>query len=128
MPRVADYSIVADGGVVEFTQDTITFEVPANIDAGSRSILGFMVKVWSADETSLTLRINGTKVWTWGSSGGSDYPKRMPYIQSFDDGDPSVGEAVGFDQLRLQLIQIAGMYSEGVGMLFGSGSTGWHEI
>ena len=41
MHRVADYSIVADGGVVEFTQDTITFEVPAAIDSGLRSILGF---------------------------------------------------------------------------------------
>jgi hypothetical protein len=52
----------------------------------------------------------------------------MPYVQSFDDGDETAGEAVGFEQLRVQLFQIAGMYSEGVGMLFGSGNTGWQQI
>ena len=36
MARVADYSIIADAWVVEATQDTIDFEVPSTIDAGSR--------------------------------------------------------------------------------------------
>jgi hypothetical protein len=52
----------------------------------------------------------------------------MPYAQWFGEGEASVGEAVGFEQLFSQLVQIAGMYSEGVGMLFGSGNAGWHEI
>jgi hypothetical protein len=53
----------------------------------------------------------------------------MPFAQSFDDGNENnVGEAVGFDQLCDQLIQLSGMFSEGVGMLFGGGASGWHEI
>ena len=63
MARVADYSIIRDAWVVEFDQDTIDFEVPGNIDKGSRSILGFMVQVDNNDDLTLTLRMNGTTVW-----------------------------------------------------------------
>jgi len=70
MARVADYSIIADGWVVEATQDTVNFEVPSTIDAGSRSILGFMLEVDNLDDLTLTLRLNGTKVWTWSYSEG----------------------------------------------------------
>ena len=77
MARVADYSIVADGWVVEATQDTRNFEVPSTIDAGSRSILGFMLDVYNLDDMTLTLRLNGTKVWTWSYSGGSSLPVRF---------------------------------------------------
>jgi hypothetical protein len=65
MPRVADYSIIADGWVLEFSQNSINFEVPSTIDAGSRSILGFMLHVECLGDMTLTLRINGTKVWDW---------------------------------------------------------------
>ena len=71
MARVADYSIVADGWVVEATQDTINFQVPATIDAGSRSILGFTLQVDNLDDLTLTLRLNGTKVWTWNYPDGN---------------------------------------------------------
>jgi hypothetical protein len=77
MARVADYSIIADGWVVEATQDTISFTVPSTIDAESRSILGFMLDVDNLDDMTLTLRLNGTKVWTWNYSGGSSYPVRF---------------------------------------------------
>lgn len=77
MARVADYSIVADGWVVEATQDTRNFEVPSTIDAGSRSILGFMLDVANQESLTLTLRMNGTKVWTWHYSGGSSHPVRF---------------------------------------------------
>jgi len=77
MARVADYSIVADGWVVQGVQDTVNFEVPSTIDAGSRSILGFMLEVDNLDDLTLTLRLNGTKVWTWNYSGGSHLPVRF---------------------------------------------------
>lgn len=70
MARVADYSIIADGWVLERDKDTIDFEVPSNIDAGSRSILGFMLLHDSEDEMSLTLRMNGTEVWEYNFSSG----------------------------------------------------------
>ena len=76
MPRVADYSIISDVWVVEATQDTVNFEVPSNVDAGSRSILGFMLDVDNLDDMTLTLRMNGTKVWEWSYSGGSSLPVR----------------------------------------------------
>jgi hypothetical protein len=76
MARVADYSIIADGWVVEANKDTVNFEVPSNIDAGSRSILGFMLDVHNLDDMTLTIRVNGTKVWTWHYSGGSSHPVR----------------------------------------------------
>ncbi len=73
MARVADYSIIADGWVVQATQDTINFQVPSNIDAGSRSILGFMLHVNNLDDLTLTLRLNGTKVWNWNYTGGNRF-------------------------------------------------------
>ena len=71
MARVADYSIIADGWVVEAKQDTINFSVPSNIDAGSRCVLGFMLQVDNLDDLTLTLRLNGTKVSTWNYSEGN---------------------------------------------------------
>ena len=77
MARVADYSIIADGWVVEATQDTMNFNVPSNIDAGSRAVLGFMLKVENLDDMTLKLRMNGTEVWSWTWSGSSDLPTRF---------------------------------------------------
>ena len=71
MARVADYSIIADGWVVEAKQDTINFDVPSNIDAGSRCVLGFMLQVDNLDDLTLSLRLNGTKVWTWSYPEGN---------------------------------------------------------
>ena len=42
----------------------------------SRSILGFMLDVKNQDDLSITLRLNGTKVWEWNYSGSSDLPVR----------------------------------------------------
>lgn len=72
MARVADYSIVTDSWVVEALQDTITFEVPSTVDAGSRSVLGFMLQADHLDDVSLTFRINGTKVWNWNLGGSQN--------------------------------------------------------
>jgi hypothetical protein len=53
----------------------------------------------------------------------------MPFALSYDDGNENiVGEAIGFDQLCDQLIQLSGMFSEGAGMLFGGGDDGWRDI
>jgi hypothetical protein len=78
MPRVADYSIISDSWVVEANQDTIDFEVPSNIDKGSRTILGFMFQAHHLDDMNVELRINGTKVWSWTWSGDA---KRVGYFQ-----------------------------------------------
>ncbi|HSS02615.1 MAG TPA: hypothetical protein VLM79_36390 [Kofleriaceae bacterium] len=52
----------------------------------------------------------------------------MPFGQSFDDGnDNNVGRAIGFDQLSDPLFQLSGMFSEGVGMLFGANAA-WRDI
>lgn len=55
--------------------------------------------------------------------------RTMPFAQGYDDGNqPSLGQALGTDALCDQLIQLSGMFSEGVGMLFGRGNDGWYEI
>jgi len=72
MPKVADYSIVTDAWVIEAAQHTINFEIPSNIDAGSRSILGFMLDIYHLDSMNLTLHLNGTKVWSRGFPGDSE--------------------------------------------------------
>ena len=54
----------------------MTFEVPNTIDTGSRSILGFMLDVDNLDDPTLTLRMNGTKVWTSNYFGASSHPVR----------------------------------------------------
>ncbi len=77
MARVADYAIVADGWVVEATKNTITFNVPANIDERSRCIVGFMLKVENEDDMTLKLRMNGNDIWDWQWTGGSDDPARF---------------------------------------------------
>jgi hypothetical protein len=76
MPRVADYSIIRDSWIVEFHQTTIEFEVPSNIDAGSRCVLGFMMKADHPEAMILSIRINGHVVWEWQTSDGTDLPIR----------------------------------------------------
>ncbi len=71
MARVADYSIIADGWIVESTHDTINFDVPSTIDAGSHSILGFMLQVKNLGDISLSVRLNGAQVWIWNYSDGA---------------------------------------------------------
>jgi hypothetical protein len=71
MPRVADYSIVADSWKTEgFSRDPLTFTVPANIDAGSRTILTFMLSTGNLDDMTIKIRMNGTPVWNWSYSDG----------------------------------------------------------
>ena len=77
MARVADYAIVADSWVVDGTQNQISFNVPSNIDAGSRCVIGFMMKTSHLDAMVLKLRMNGTEIWNWNWSGGSDDPARF---------------------------------------------------
>jgi len=77
MARVADYTIIADAWHVDdATTNTIKFTVPDNIDTGSRCILNFMFKVWCEDDMTLSVSINGTDVWTWSATGGTDQPMR----------------------------------------------------
>jgi hypothetical protein len=55
--------------------------------------------------------------------------RAMPFAQGYDDGkEVSLGDAVGTDPLCDQLIQLSGMFSEGVGMLFGGGNDGWYDV
>jgi hypothetical protein len=77
MARVADYAIVADSWVVDGVKNEISFTVPSNIDAGSRSVIGFMLKTDHLDAMTLTLRMNGFEIWNWSWSGGSDDPARF---------------------------------------------------
>ncbi|HEY7411285.1 MAG TPA: hypothetical protein VII13_11110 [Vicinamibacteria bacterium] len=71
MPRVADYSILADSWWTEgHSPDPISFNVPNNVDPDSRSILSFVLHVWSADDMSLKIRLNGVEVWNWNFSDG----------------------------------------------------------
>ena len=65
MPRVADYSIVTDSWVLEKDQTTIKFEVPDNIVADNRAILGFMLHIDSLGVMKLKIKLNGTQVWDW---------------------------------------------------------------
>ena len=69
MPRVADYAIITDAFVLEFHQHIIDFNVPANIDPGSRCVLGFMLDAEHIDAMTLTIHLNDTKVWEWRFSG-----------------------------------------------------------
>jgi hypothetical protein len=77
MATAADYSIVTDGWVLQKNQDTISFNVPSNIDTGSRAILGFMLHAENLESLTLTLRLNGTSVWNWNFAEG----KRLQYFQ-----------------------------------------------
>jgi hypothetical protein len=65
MARVADYSIIADDWVVEAQQDTIYFDVPSTIDDVSPGVLGFMLHTHNLDDMTLSLRLNGVKVWEY---------------------------------------------------------------
>jgi len=77
MARVADYVIIADAWHVDDgSTNTIRFNVPSNFHAASRCVLSFMFKVASADDMTLRVSINGTDVWTWNTSGGTDQPMR----------------------------------------------------
>ena len=71
MARVADYSIVADSWVLEKNKHSVSFEVPSTIDAGSRSILGFMLHVENLDDMTLNLHMNGSDVWNWSYAAGN---------------------------------------------------------
>lgn len=78
MPRVADYSVLRDAWWTEGSSpDPIKFTVPNNVDAGSRSILGFVLHTWNEDDMSLTIRVNGTPVWDWTYKDGV----RFAYFQ-----------------------------------------------
>ena len=85
MARVADYSIIADGWVLDQgNQNAINFDMPSNVDAGSRCILGFMFNAGSLDDMTVTLKLNGTEVWNWTATGSSD-----PLIRYFHEVIPA---------------------------------------
>ena len=71
MAQAADFVIVSDPWVVQGVQDTINFSVPSNIDPRSRSVIGFLLEVDNADDTTMTLRMNGTKIWHWTYGDGA---------------------------------------------------------
>jgi len=77
MAKVADYAIVADNWVLEKDKNIVNFEVPANIDKGSRCILGFMINTNHLDDMKLVIRLNGTNVWNWSLPGHVDEPARF---------------------------------------------------
>jgi len=70
MPRVADYSIVADawtnGGEIEFT-------IPDNFEPSNRCVLTFMLRSNGLDDVRVTLRLNGNRIWDW-RFGEDDVP------------------------------------------------------
>ena len=73
MARVADYTVISDAWISEIDQDTINFSIPSTIDPESPSILGFMLHVNNVDDTTVSIRINGTKVWEWNYPGGDRF-------------------------------------------------------
>ena len=77
MTKAASYAIVTDSWVIESLQTTISFTVPSNIAADSRSVIGFMLKTDHLDAMTLKLRVNGTEIWNWSWSGGSDDPAQF---------------------------------------------------
>jgi hypothetical protein len=85
MARIADYTIITDAWVIHADQDTIEFQIPDNLNVPSRSILGFMLKVNNSEELSIRFRLNGTEVWSWHYSDGSDLPTR--YFQEVIGGN-----------------------------------------
>lgn len=68
MAVVADYSIITDAWV----RGDITFTIPENLDPGARCVLAFMIDVESGDTDDVTIRINGTSVWSWSFGSGPD--------------------------------------------------------
>jgi hypothetical protein len=78
MATVADYAIVADGWKIDDgSKNTIHFNVPDSIDNNSRCILSFMLKQENFDDKTMSVLINGSEVWNWSWSGGSDDPARV---------------------------------------------------
>ena len=84
MPRIADYVILADAWVIQADQDTIDFNLPANVSVASRSVLGFMLDVDNNGELTLKVRLNGHEVWSWHYSDESRHPVR--YFQEVVGG------------------------------------------
>lgn len=77
MPRIADFTIITDSWASEFGEDTLEFEVPDTLHTGSRSVLGFMLEFSNIEDSSITLRLNGEKIWDWNYSDG----RRVQYFQ-----------------------------------------------
>ena len=76
MARIADYVIITDAWVIQADQDTIEFNLPANVSVASRSVLGFMLDVDNNGELRIKMRLNGHEVWSWHYSDDSRYPVR----------------------------------------------------
>ena len=77
MPRIADYSVVTDVWVHETPGGSVTFQVGSNIDAGSQSVLSFMLQVDNDASLDVDLRLNGISVWKWHFPDGN----RFRFIQ-----------------------------------------------
>lgn len=77
MARVADFTIITDSWISEFGEDTVEFEVPNTLHSGSRSVLGFMLEFLNIEDATITLRLNGEKIWNWNYSDG----RRVQYFQ-----------------------------------------------
>jgi hypothetical protein len=61
MPRVANYTVVADSWTAG---PRIDFDVGA-VDPDSRCVLTFMLDPDTGAEAGVEIRINGTSVWHW---------------------------------------------------------------
>ena len=85
MARIADYTIIADAWVIQADQDTIEFQVSANLNVPSRAVLGFMLDVDNNGELTLKIRLNGHEVWSWHYSDESRHPVR--YFQEVIGGN-----------------------------------------
>ena len=74
MARVADYVIVRDDWVFGKDAAPITFNVPDNVHAGSRSVLSFMFKVETDGPMTMKVTINNKEVWLWTADGSLERP------------------------------------------------------
>jgi len=65
MAQVADFTVITDNWVLEKDQNSISFNIPSNIDTKSPAVLGFMLNVQNLDDLTLKIHLNGSEVWNW---------------------------------------------------------------
>ena len=67
MGNVANFTVIRDAWNQDL-YDGVDFEVQSAIDTDRRAVLTFMLHNYSEGDATVTLRINGKKVWTWSFS------------------------------------------------------------
>lgn len=64
MGNVANFTVIRDAWNTDL-YDGVDFSVQSVIDTERRSVLTFMLHNFSEGDATVSIRINGKKVWTW---------------------------------------------------------------